>query len=668
MKRIAKRISALVLALFLLFNVGTVPARAAGATIALSASTVSIGQNVTATISISGEDIVAYTIYVTYSANVLEYTSGSGSAAVGGGGGALTLSGSGAGSVSLNFKAIANGNASISTSGSEIYDINENPLDFSHAGVTVTVATEDTQAPTTEAEKKTEDTSSESTEATTTEEDTKSDNCNLKSLQISPGVLSPAFSPATTSYFVQVEEDVTKMVVSAVTEDEKASTSVWGAGQIDPGENTVKITVTAENGAVRVYNIRVLAGEDKGAANVTLNGISYEFMSKPGNLEIPEGFSKSELEYEDWKVTAYESENGKIVIVPLKTVVNDEDVVAWFLYDKANKTFIPYVELSSQYVRYVILPVPEGVEVPEGFAPAELVLPVEQTGDEEEPQEQKLDAFKNDNIEDGDIYLLYAMNLEGKEDFYFFDLKEKTFLRYAIPVASPTEPEPEVIATPAEPTTAEPTVIVKYEKVPVKGMDRVTKILLIGGGSVVLLSMLFIIILLAMRAKKLQNELDNADDMINHLADGKKGVDSVWDVVEEPKKKVDPVPAPEEDSVFAPEEPVEDEIVNEDVEAEEKDNKKHGKDKEKKSKKHGKDKNKEEQAPVRDQREKSEIERINEIELPDVDALLAEVNADLQKPIYDPNKDSAFGPQADDIPSVKPADVPKDAIDENQDK
>ena len=69
--------------------------------IALSASTVSVGNNVTATISVSGSDISAYTIYVSYNSSVLQYNSASGSAIVNGGGGTVTASGTSAGSFSI---------------------------------------------------------------------------------------------------------------------------------------------------------------------------------------------------------------------------------------------------------------------------------------------------------------------------------------------------------------------------------------------------------------------------------------------------------------------------------------------------------------------------------------------------------------------------------------
>ena len=86
MKQFLKRGLAILTAFILCLQFGKIDAQAANVVIALSASTVSVGNNVTATISVSGSDISAYTIYVSYNSSVLQYNSASGSAIVNGGG------------------------------------------------------------------------------------------------------------------------------------------------------------------------------------------------------------------------------------------------------------------------------------------------------------------------------------------------------------------------------------------------------------------------------------------------------------------------------------------------------------------------------------------------------------------------------------------------------
>ena len=445
-----KKILTVILAVVMCLNFGTIDSKAAASvSIALSSSSVSIGGSVSATVSVSGSDVSAYDIYVSYDASVLQYNSGSGAAQANGGGGTVRLVGTGAGSTTLSFTAIGNGSCYISTSGTECYDINYNQLAISHAGASVTVAT-----PTNNDNNDNNDNNqnNDDKEDTTTEEDGRSSNCNLKSLKISPGTLEPAFSPSTTSYFVQVDEDVTSMVVSAVAEDEKATTAVRGAGLIEPGENTVTVTVTAENGAVKVYTLKVAAGEGLGDAKTTINGIEYSFVQSSNGLESPEGYKEITTEYKDWEVLAFESPNKKIVLVCLEAEVSEDEEVTqeWFIYNKEKETFTPYREYSSEFNRYVIIEAPEGVVIPDGFEKTE--LDVGGIG-------EKVVVYKSDSIKDRNIYLVYAINIAGDEGFYWYDAKEKTFLRYAQkeePVIS-EELATETIATAAEPEKPEET-------------------------------------------------------------------------------------------------------------------------------------------------------------------------------------------------------------------
>ena len=489
MKKI-KRILTVILVIIMCLNFGTLDSKAAASvSIALSASSISMGDSVSATISVSGSDIVAYDIYVSYDSSVLQFNSGSGSAQANGGGGTVRLVGTSAGSTTLSFTAIGNGSCYISTSGSECYDINYNQISISHAGASVTVATASN-----------DNNNNNNPEDSTTEDDDRSSNCNLKSLQISPGTLEPAFSPSTTSYFVQVDEDVTSMVVSAVAEDENATTAVRGAGLIEPGANTVTVTVTAENGAVKVYTLSVAAGEVLGDAKTTINGIEYSFVQSSNGLEFPEGYNEITTEYKDWEVLAFESPNKKIILVCLEPEAeNGEEIKEeWFIYDKDKESFTPYREYSSEFNRYVIIEAPEGVTIPAGFVKTE--LDVGGIG-------EKAVVYKSDDINDRNIYLVYAINIAGDEGFYWYDAKEKTFLRYA----EKNEPEVASVATETIATAAEP----EKPEEPVKKDEgffnkKNLGILSIGLGILSFL-LLITVITLAVLVKRKDNE-DEEDD------------------------------------------------------------------------------------------------------------------------------------------------------------
>ena len=499
MKQFLKRGLAILTAFILCLQFGKIDAQAANVVIALSASTVSVGNNVTATISVSGSDISAYTIYVSYNSSVLQYNSASGSAIVNGGGGTVTASGTSAGSFSISFTAIANGSGSITTSGSDVYDINGNAISISHAGATVTVATASNNGDTNNGNATTE--AGETTE--TTEDDGRSADCDLASLQVSPGTLTPAFSADRTTYSLQVDEDVTSVVVSASAADGNATTSVSGANSIQKGKNTVRVTVTAENGAVKVYTINVQAGEDVGDPVATIDGKEYSFVMNEDGLEAPEGFTAGTTTYKDWDVLSYESPNKKITVVCLK----DEDGENhWFIMDAEKDVFTPYQEYSSQYNRYIITAVPDGVAIPDGFKETTLKI-----GD------NSVVAYQSDDIADKDLYLVYEINVEGEEGFYEYDAKEQAFLRYVPMIVS------EEVLVPATPTVATPSapVEVPTEKSPF------TNPLVIGimvGAAVIIVILVVCLVIFAGRINKQNKEMLDAEDMIAQLANANKDV------------------------------------------------------------------------------------------------------------------------------------------------
>ena len=93
-----------------------------------------------------------------------------------------------------------------------------------------------------------------------------SSDSSLASLGISPGTLSPAFSPNVYEYTATVDADVTRVSIPARPNSSTAViASVSGAKSIRPGTNTVKVVVEAANGTTSTYTITVQCGS--GAQN-----------------------------------------------------------------------------------------------------------------------------------------------------------------------------------------------------------------------------------------------------------------------------------------------------------------------------------------------------------------------------------------------------------------
>ncbi len=432
------------LSIFLVFvilcamsNMSNVKAASASVSVSVSSNSISVGDTVTVNVYISSDEAIGYGVAVSYDSSVLEYIGG----ADGGGGGTVSIVYEGDGSStsysrSISFRAISSGNSSISTSSyaGGIYGWVSGSISASYGSSSVAVASTSTtekpsttEAPVTTTEPTTEDT----TEATTEEED--DGKCFLKSLSISPGTLEPAFSSRTTSYFVQVDEDVTAIDVNAVAEYSSSRVSVSGASSISQGENHITITVTSENGATKNYYIQVMAGKEKGDPAVTINGKKLNFVLDKDIEDIPEGFRAVDETYEDWDIVAFLSPNKKLLLVCLE---DENEKRSLYIYDKEKNIFTLYKEHFAGENRYVILAWKEETELPAGCEEAQLRI------DGELIQAYRLD---------GDFYLLYAMNIEGDEGIYLYDYKEKTFMRYMQFI------EKQEIATDTETTPADAT-------------------------------------------------------------------------------------------------------------------------------------------------------------------------------------------------------------------
>lgn len=127
---------------------------------------------------------------------------------------------------------------------------------------------------------------------------TKSSDATLKSLKLDIEGLSPSFNKNTYTYTLSVGSDVNSVNVTASTNSSKARYSVSGNTNLKNGDNTIYITVTAENGATRTYKIIVTKAENPELANAYLENIIVE------NAQFKTEFSRETLMYELEDVTS----------------------------------------------------------------------------------------------------------------------------------------------------------------------------------------------------------------------------------------------------------------------------------------------------------------------------------------------------------------------------
>lgn len=186
---------------------------------------------------------------------------------------------------------------------------------------------------------------------------------SLELIKVSPGELSPAFDPAVTQYAVEVENETTKLIVSAFSKDEKSEVTVFGNNALLVGDNDVEIVVTAENGEIREYHINVFRKDAPVTDEPEETGITafkdsdgtvlhanytYLVVSDLGGLEVPEGYVATSVIISGTTVKAYTPKDDlgcRWLLMPLKASADAEP--AWYVYDREEKTVQLHTKLSE---------------------------------------------------------------------------------------------------------------------------------------------------------------------------------------------------------------------------------------------------------------------------------------------------------------------------------
>lgn len=194
-----------------------------------------------------------------------------------------------------------------------------------------------------------------------------SENSRLSTLRLVDGIsesvlLTPIFTPETTTYFTAVPYEAERLIISALAEDSRSVVTISGEEKLAPGSNEVKITVTAENGTQTIYTIYVhrdleptatpSATPDNPNGNPPITGITlsaegeaifiteyhrYTVCERPEELKLPAGYEKTYLFLNEIQVTAYvESENPSEFL--LLTLKNENGNIEWYSYDRIEQT------------------------------------------------------------------------------------------------------------------------------------------------------------------------------------------------------------------------------------------------------------------------------------------------------------------------------------------
>jgi len=164
------------------------------------------------------------------------------------------------------------------------------------------------------------------------EEVKKSSDATLASLVVEGYALD--FNKDTFKYTINVDKTVTSLKIDAKAADAKASVKVTGNENFAIGENVVKITVTAEDGTVKTYEIVVVKSKfGKGPlSSLKVKGYKFKEEFDPSvleyNLEVS-NIKKLDIKYileeEESTVSIEGNKNLKIGKNVIKIIVTEKD-------------------------------------------------------------------------------------------------------------------------------------------------------------------------------------------------------------------------------------------------------------------------------------------------------------------------------------------------------
>ena len=187
------------------------------------------------------------------------------------------------------------------------------------------------------------------------------DNTSLSSLDVYPGLIG--FSADNHSYSVDVSSDTDQLQVSAVPASGTSRVSVSDTALV-MGDNTVTITVTAENGATEEYVVHVRRGAEatttqaattetteetseqqtETVPTVTVLGTvvsperTFDILELPAGTAVPSGFSPVTVTIGGSDYTAYQNSSGLVIFYGRPASDDDTDFagVGWYSYQASD--------------------------------------------------------------------------------------------------------------------------------------------------------------------------------------------------------------------------------------------------------------------------------------------------------------------------------------------
>lgn len=478
---------------------------AAGNSISFSDPTAKKGETVIITVKVASDstDLGAVDMTIVYDSDALEFTGG-GSGVKGGSGSiriADTASDASAKSLSyeLTFTALKAGSSSLKVSNYEVYGLDESVISMDHVGSSSITVTDESK--------------------------TLSKDASLKELKLSNGTLSPAFSPATMNYTASVGADISSIVVSGTTSNENAAiTSISGADNLKEGQNTVKVSVTAESGATAVYTITVTKGktataeatatpaptaeatatpapteDTQDSSDIVVDGKQLTPLALPADAEL-KGYKKGTLEYNGQTMEALVSDYMDLYVIYMKDTNDNKD---YYVYYKDVEQFTEFVKIENGGDKFIVVldGYPRDISI-YGFERTTIMINDKKVGIAWKYTDELI-SYSNAAAE---YYLIGGLSESGVNTWYVYDFVEKTYQRYFVQPANLIEEEtgPDLTLTEQEQQVKELNEALQKSKN--------SRLMIIGGLTFAVLILIMVCVNLFLKIRVLKDEIEELQE------------------------------------------------------------------------------------------------------------------------------------------------------------
>ncbi len=391
----------------------------------ISSANAVIGENVTLTVNLSSNiEIFGFDVYIQYDASKLDFVSGSSDIArFNGENGRIRLYSDDCLSknvtATLVFKAKEAGSHNVYlTADSSVYDSDVKEMNLIASTGVITA---------------------------TSEAPVSADN-NLKNLTVyvedengntTNGWFWPAFNKDTTQYYLNVDGNAKKLAITA-NANSVTSTVSLNNPELVVGNNNISITVKAQDGSTKTYVIAVTKAEretesesqtesknpdettggDQNTSNkkVTIGNKTYTITDYNNEMTLPEGYEIVDYDYKGNNIKALKGLGTGLILVAF---VDDTSNVKSFVYDETADDFYKFITANVKSAQYVLVDMPsvgENINIPANYT---------------------LSSINYDNSVivayvsgDSKIYIVSAIDCNGKKGLYYLDSENNTIMRY----------------------------------------------------------------------------------------------------------------------------------------------------------------------------------------------------------------------------------------------